>query len=339
MQRLAFAVPEPVLTGHARRALAKATAAAGGLWLSAETVLAAPDIAKTSSDPAAHPKRAAQENAARAPKDQALSQPPLWPLAVPQDEVFWPLVSGDGAAFLRGPRGRAMLTLTPGVNGGYGDLEPLRRLDHFTAAVIWAPGDIPAKTLLTLRGETRSANYLFLSEEAPGELLLRDNDGGLRLESQLLRREGQDWAAAMISVTGNTVTFALPGQAPLTGEGLINLPQRGRLMLGCRAAREGMPKSLGAARISDLFYWPGLDVLGGDGASTGATQLPLRGAKPDDGAGPNPRSAAAEHPDVVDDCADVPPGAAETSAQKPLSAAEHGAKVRAAFDTFCLWEL
>lgn len=248
MRRLAFRVPGRVLTSHARDHLAQLTSEIGGLWLSAADAAARPDI---------------------------------WPARVPEDEALISAIRpSEGAAlgaeawgrsFPKGPRGRRLLALRQGQNGGYADAEAWRPAACWSAALVFRAGG-PAKTLLALRSDNRADNYLFLSEDEPGRLLYRDNSDKVRIEADL-GAEGA-WQVVVLSTSQGRMALRLPGHPIYSASGLIDLPEKARLLVGCRAAREGMPKSLGKGGLAELFFWPGIDCLQGEAAPQAGEPVP-----------------------------------------------------------------
>lgn len=174
----------------------------------------------------------------------------------------WPAAVGGSAALpVAGPpefaihAGRRTLNLTAGENRGLrlpGAAPDARR---WSAAILWG-GEGPAQALLAVRPE-RGGNPVHLSDTDEG-LALRDDDG---TASASLPRQGRGgWRLALLSCTEGALRLSHGGQMAVA-MGLAVPEGPADLLIGCRSARRGMRRTLGAGRIAEVWFWPGSDIL------------------------------------------------------------------------------
>lgn len=172
----------------------------------------------------------------------------------------WGAASSPFAPEVGHHAGRRVLALQAGTNGGF-DL-PDVATRTFTAGIIWASPQSEAQTLLALR-QGRDRNYLYLSEGADRSVTLHDNAGGLLLT---LPPVGAGWQAVLFGRTGARFSLRRVGGPVVSAEAELDLPDEASLLIGCRALRQGLARSLGGACIAEVLLWRGVDVTGDDAA-------------------------------------------------------------------------
>lgn len=150
--------------------------------------------------------------------------------------------------------GRMALHLTAGENRGFRLPDAVPGAGRWSAAVLWT-GDAPAQALLAVRAE-RGGNPLHLSETPEG-LVLRDDDG---TAAASLPPGGAGWRLAVLSCADAALHLSQGGRTA-TAQGLAVPEGPAQLLIGCRSTRKGMRKTLGVARIAEVWFWPGLDIL------------------------------------------------------------------------------
>ncbi|MBB1490560.1 hypothetical protein H5395_03215 [Paracoccus sp. MC1854] len=155
--------------------------------------------------------------------------------------------------------GRMALNLTAGENGGLHLPDAVPDPACWSAAILWT-SDSPAQALLAMRPE-RGGNPVHLSETEEG-LVFRDDDG-TALAS--LPHRGRGWRLTLLSCVDGTLRLSQDGQTA-RAEGLVVPEGPAHLLIGCRSARRGMRRTLGAGRIAEVWLWPGLDILSDAGA-------------------------------------------------------------------------
>jgi hypothetical protein len=173
-----------------------------------------------------------------------------------------PPAAGNGtigeAGGLRGLRCRA------GLHCGLTVAEAAPEARRATLGVRYlaAPGD-DTKTLLTLNAtdaaQPGEKNYLFLSETG-GRVLAQDNLGQVTLTADL-PTGAADLRMLLVGVGPAGLCLEILGQAPVrtpAPDPLLNGPAQ--LFIGCRNARKGLTKTLGAALITDVWLWPDRDL-------------------------------------------------------------------------------
>lgn len=221
MPTIPLTLPPMALTSHARTRLADLTRDAGGLWLRA-------------SD-------GAEEG---------------WPACV-GDVTALPNAREPGLSRFAPHRGRDALHLATGKNGGFEVPSVAADPALWSAAIVWVSEAEEARSLLAVRGGG-NANYVFLAETEDRQLLVRDDRGQAAAS---LPPAGSGWQLSMVSCANGRLSLARPGGERSEASGAADLAVEGRLLIGCRNHRPGMKKTLGGAIISEVLFWPGLDLL------------------------------------------------------------------------------
>lgn len=172
--------------------------------------------------------------------------------------------------------GHPALTFTTGQNGGLTVPSALADGGTFTLAVIWtAPAGEDARTLAAIQAQG-SGNLLFLSVN-DGTITCKDRNGTIGATLALppaptpggfrLICVSLDGAALWLSCEGKTVMA--DGQRP-------GLDGPADLFIGCRNQRNGLLKTLGAARIADVILLGGRNILGGTAPDDARLMAALR---------------------------------------------------------------
>jgi hypothetical protein len=143
------------------------------------------------------------------------------------------------------------------VNGGFEVPSVASDPALWSAAILWASEAEEARSLLAVRGGG-NANYVFLAETEDRQLVLRD-DTAQAVAS--LPPAGSGWHLSLVSCAGGRLSLARPDGEQAEATGVVDLATEGRLLIGCRNHRPGMKKTLGGAIISEVLFWPGLDLL------------------------------------------------------------------------------
>lgn len=150
--------------------------------------------------------------------------------------------------------GRMALQLTTGENRGLRLPDAAPDARRWSAAILWT-SETPAQALLAVRPE-RGGNPVHLSGTEEG-LVFRDDDG---TASASLPQTGQGWRLTLLSCAAGALRLSHDGRTDIA-QGLSVPEGPAHLLIGCRSARRGMRRTLGAARIAEVWFWPGLDIL------------------------------------------------------------------------------
>lgn len=156
--------------------------------------------------------------------------------------------------------GRVALHLTAGENRGFRLPDAAPHARRWSAAILWA-SEVPAQALLAIRPE-RGGNPVHLSGTEDG-LVLRDDDG---TASASLPHMGQGWRLTILTCADGALRLSQDGRSA-EGQGLRVPEGPAHLLIGCRSTRQGMRKTLGAARIAEVWFWPGLDIQSDPGGA------------------------------------------------------------------------
>lgn len=148
--------------------------------------------------------------------------------------------------------GRAVLSLAAGVNGGF-EVPALLDTRSFAVCVIWASPVAAAKSLIAVR-KGRGNNYLYLHETADGSVALQDDGGSLILTAP---PQDEPWHAVLIQCAGDRHTLTRIGGPSVSATMALDLPHPASLLIGCRAMRQGMARSLGDGQIAEVLVWHG----------------------------------------------------------------------------------
>lgn len=183
-----------------------------------------------------------------------------------------------------------------GLSGATGDLAGLQCRDGLHCGLV-AEGLAPdaatasfaarylpgwgeeAKTILTFNtggGTKKSAgeNYLYLSE-AERQVTVKDDKG--LVEITLPAPEPEATRLVLVSLMRDRLAVAVLGGAEAEARAKAQvLSGAGNLFFGCRNQRPGLTKTLGAALIADVWFWPGRALLQAEGAEERAALLALR---------------------------------------------------------------
>ncbi|MFV0292083.1 MAG: hypothetical protein ACK5II_02180 [Paracoccus sp. (in: a-proteobacteria)] len=223
--RLDFVVPPAALLDHAAQRLHSLTDAANGLWFDAASLI--------------------------------MTQGAAWPARNRPDISALPLFPDEmGPDMIGAASGRTALQLTARQNTGFQLLDAVLPGSDWTAGILWhtPPPSEETRTLLTIRGG-RGKNYVFLAENTSGQIELRDETGTVSVN---LNRIRSGWQMTLISCSQGRLHLMDPlSMACREAPGTIDISAVTNLLIGCRSPRKGMPRSLGAARISAVWLWPG----------------------------------------------------------------------------------
>lgn len=128
----------------------------------------------------------------------------------------------------------------------------------FSMAVLFAAPSGRAGTLCTLNPDD-GQNYLFLAE-ADGTLRLEFRDDDTRLTAPL--NQGYAWHLAVASASGKSLRLSVDDGPPSLAEAGCGLASGAHtLFIGCRSDRAGILKTLGDARLAELWILPGVDLF------------------------------------------------------------------------------
>lgn len=187
------------------------------------------------------------------------------------DEVTgWALVAGGRSAIpahsnagrnaIGTWRGHSVIALQTGRNGGFVVPDIVDEAGRFSLAVIYAAPDGDARTLgsLTL-GPEGSENLFFLSH-SEGTLVAKDRAGGVTAEIPVAGPQ-EDFRLAITSWDGARLLLSTGGAMAEARGTMAGAEGPVSLFVGCRGHRRGLQKTLGAARIAEVIFWPGRALL------------------------------------------------------------------------------
>ena len=129
---------------------------------------------------------------------------------------------------------------------------------RFSFAVIYTPrpGATP-KTLLTLNGahQTGAAEYFFLSDGGD-TYTVKDTSGAVELLAPVTAAPDAP-RMAVVTLAGDRLAFAEDLNPPVVAEGRKPaLGEAADLFFGVRSHRAGLKKTLGAAHIHEVLFFP-----------------------------------------------------------------------------------
>ena len=153
------------------------------------------------------------------------------------------------------------ITLKAGQHCGYSANGIAKSAERFTVAVIYRSEQRDGRTLFSVAGEDKS-NMLFANENK-GILSVVDRSNTLQVICDAPKVDNDRHALLVASYETGKLRVALNGET--VGEARGEVPGLGgtaELFIGCRNHRSGILKTVGAGRISDLFYWPERTLIG-----------------------------------------------------------------------------
>ena len=153
----------------------------------------------------------------------------------------------------------AALVLEKGVNCGFTIPAFAPQVEGFTLAVIYR-SEGEAKTLAAV-STGPSNNTIFLSE-SEGQLFAKDKQGAVEVSLPVLR--GDKSRFALLAYDGRGLTL-ISGGTKSRSEGKVPaMAHPGDFFIACRANRAGLAKTLGAARLQEVYFWPDRSLPGSD---------------------------------------------------------------------------
>lgn len=221
--RIDCIVPPAALLDHVARRLHELTDAHGGLWFDAS------DLAATKGS--------------------------AWPACNAPETVAKPIIPETmNAENLCSVSGIDALQLVAGQNTGFRLPDAVAPGSGWKAAILWHPPDNPAHagSLLALR-RGRAKNYVFLAETETGQLQLRNDEGAV---SVTFERRRPGWQVTMIGLSNGRLSLIDPLDQRIEAAHNVDITDAADLLIGCRMARKGMPRALGAERIGGVWLWP-----------------------------------------------------------------------------------
>ena len=131
----------------------------------------------------------------------------------------------------------------------------------FSMAVIYQPDkDMPSKTLLTINtgysgGTDAESNYLFLSD-AGDFFTVKDVRGAVEIVAPVTSTP-DGLRMAVVTLAGDTLALAENLSPPTVMQGAdAGMRSAADLFIGCRSHRSGLKKTLGAATVLEVLFWP-----------------------------------------------------------------------------------
>ena len=241
-------IPQACLIGADDQVLAKAVAASGGLWFSAnpDEVLLDGDIISG------------------------------WRARVGGVDLRPSAPNQGNSQFSLQPNG---FVLQAGVNCGMTLAGAVSKLSSFTAAVIFSAPKEDIKSLFALN--TGEGNDMIFLSESEGQIFAKDRAGGVAVHLPSPKRQSRS-RLAIVSYTGRALYLWADG-AQAMAEGVAVGMSSGPLDLfvGCRSNRKGIVKTLGAGLIHDALFWNGRAFLAdGAGPELAALQRYFRWVSP-----------------------------------------------------------
>jgi hypothetical protein len=174
-----------------------------------------------------------------------------------------PAAANTGGSTMTDWHGHPALSFAEGVNGGMTVPEAATDAETFTLALIYAAPAQPARTMLSLLlGPSDAANLLFLSH-LDGVLTARDRSGGVAVELFFPDRTDR-FRLVLLSWDAGRMTMRAGGRETQATGRLSGDKGPVDLFIGCRGARRGLGKTLGAGLIGDVIFWPGRALLSSD---------------------------------------------------------------------------
>ena len=147
------------------------------------------------------------------------------------------------------------------INCGYVVPKITQNARTFTMTVVYHPQEgALAKTLLTVNtgyagGKDQDSNYLFLSDD--GDVLtLKDVRGKVEIAANAITASERR-RVVTISLSGSRLALAIGTEAAVVEHGQDpEMATTADLFIGCRSHRSGLKKTLGAATVSEVLFWP-----------------------------------------------------------------------------------
>ena len=173
------------------------------------------------------------------------------------------------------------LRCVPEVNCGLVVERITESAGTFSMAVIYQPpAEDQSKTLLTLNtgysgGSDTESNYIFLSD-AGDFFTVKDVRGAVEVVAPVMSSP-KGLRMAIVTLNGNRLGVAENLETPTIAEGADAGMRTGAdLFIGCRSHRSGLKKTLGAATILEVLFWPKHALLTPRGAEDTAAYLDLK---------------------------------------------------------------
>jgi hypothetical protein len=161
-----------------------------------------------------------------------------------------------------GPPGA--LICADGVNCGFALTGFTPEVKAFTVAVIYASTG-EARTLASVF-TGQSHNMIFLSE-SEGRILAKDRQTTIAVS---LPRPTGDCQLVILSFDGTALRLQAGGQVAEAKGRVPAMNHPGDFFIGCRSNRAGLAKTLGAARLHEVLFWPETALLGADDGTLAA---------------------------------------------------------------------
>ncbi|WP_120499239.1 hypothetical protein [Roseovarius sp. EL26] len=155
--------------------------------------------------------------------------------------------------------GSDCLAFSQGLNGGFHVPKIADDNQRFSCAIRFAAPDNDARTLLTVNLESQS-NYIFITQN-DGKITAKDDKGCFELSTETNTHDaGFQWL--ILSLDGETFSLrSQNGAVHNTQARNLDFDGPARLFIGCRSHRKGLLKTLGHSFVSDVFFWPELNIL------------------------------------------------------------------------------
>jgi hypothetical protein len=143
---------------------------------------------------------------------------------------------------------------------------------RFTVAMRYSAAESDPRTLLSVN--TGQANNMIFLSEADGLLTAKDRGNGISAELRAPLR-GAEPHLAVVSFTGRSLILSLDGRGTTVEGRAAGMDLPADLFIGCRSTRSGLHKTLGAARIHDVIFWPDRALLHSDAPADHACRQAL----------------------------------------------------------------
>ncbi len=129
---------------------------------------------------------------------------------------------------------------------------------QFSVAVRYSAPDEDARTLLSVN--TGQANNMIFLSDSDGLITAKDKGNALSVELAAPVR-GPEVHLLILSFTGRELALSADGRLASAEGRPADMDRPADLFIGCRSNRAGLTKTLGAARIQDVIFWPDRALL------------------------------------------------------------------------------